>query len=95
MDMTNQRLYHYICKEMVPYMGVKSMTNKNDTFEHDSDLYTPIDHTSQFKEGMSKSEKIRRLAKSGMNRWTIHKTLGLRYQFVRNVLEAAGIPNSR
>ncbi len=40
----------------------------------------------------SKSAKIKFLARNGMKRAVIAKTLNLRYQFVRNVLEQAGIP---
>lgn len=39
---------------------------------------------------MSKSEKIRELAKSGMSTADIARTLGIRYQFAYGVLRSAG-----
>lgn len=35
---------------------------------------------------MAKSEAIRQLAALGVSRWDTSKVLGIRYQFVRNVL---------
>jgi hypothetical protein len=40
----------------------------------------------------TKAEKIRKLGKAGYSRADIARYLGIRYQHVRNTLEAAGIP---
>lgn len=40
---------------------------------------------------MNKSERIRQLAAQGMSRSDIARELGVRYQFVYNVLKAASI----
>ena len=62
------------------------MTKSTTTF----DLTTPKGNTYTFpiknKNHTSVSSIIRSMIKDGYTKWEIHKTTGIRYQMIRNIL---------